>query len=72
MAKKKKQVRNNFRDRLSDYYRTNREITKEFDAKYAEDKESGSKRPWTSSEKAMLIITLVALVALVVKFLVFN
>ena len=50
MKKKKKQVRNKFRDRLADYYLTNREITKEADARYKKEREEGVKRSWTKSE----------------------
>ncbi len=67
----KKQVRNKFRDRLADYYLTNREITKQSDAEYEQGKRSGEKKPWSGSEKIMAAITLAAIILLAVKYLVF-
>jgi len=69
---KKKKIRNKFRDRLADYYLTNREITKEFDAGYEADRKSGKKAPWSGSEKIMTIITAAALILLVAKYLIFK
>jgi hypothetical protein len=69
--KAKKQVRNKFRDRLADYYLTNREITKQSDARYEEEKKSGEKRSWSGSEKIMAAVTFIALILLAVKYLVF-
>jgi steroid 5-alpha reductase family enzyme len=72
MVKKvKKKTRNKFRDRLADYYLTNREITKEADARYKKVRQEGGKRPWTTSEKTMLAITLIALTLVVVRQLFF-
>ncbi|MDI9494621.1 MAG: hypothetical protein QM289_09205 [Bacillota bacterium] len=67
MKKKKKQVRNKFRDRLADYYLTNREITKEADARYKKEREEGVKRPWTKSEKTMLAITVITLILVLIR-----
>ena len=70
MARKK--IRNNFRDRLADYYRINREITKESDERYRKEKRDGVKEPWTGSEKTMVLIIVIALVLLALKYLVFK
>ncbi|MGI6733790.1 MAG: hypothetical protein ACOX4J_06450 [Anaerovoracaceae bacterium] len=68
MAKRaKKQVRNKFRDWVGDYYLTNREITKEADARYKKEREEGVKRPWTKSEKIMIAITVIALVLVIIR-----
>ena len=72
MKKKKKQVRNKFRDRLADYYLTNREITKEADARYKKEREEGVKRPWTKSEKTMLAITVITLILFFKRILVIE
>jgi hypothetical protein len=70
MAKKK--IRNNFRDRLADYYLTNREITKHYDREHAKENQNGEKKSFTGSEKKMIIVTAVALVLLILKFLIFG
>ena len=77
MAKnKKKKYTNIMRDRLADYYLTNREITKHYDEEHAkakaEAKVGGTKTPWKSSEKTMLLVTLVAAVLLFVKYVVLR
>ncbi len=72
MIKKNKQYRNVFRDRLADYYLTNREITKQYDAEHARAKQSGEKAPWKSSEKIMLAITLTGALLLILKYLVLK
>lgn len=64
---KKKKSRNKFRDLLADYYLTNREITKHYDREHEKRKDEGS--PWKSSEKTMIIITVIALVLLISKYL---
>lgn len=67
----KKQIRNKFRDRLADYYLTNREITKHYDAQHEKDRESAAKRALSASEKKMIVVTLIALVLLILKYLIF-
>lgn len=67
----KKKVRNKFRDGLADYYKTNREITKEADAKYKKEKEAGKRQPWNRREKIMLLITGVALILIAIKYIIF-
>jgi len=67
----KKQVRNKFRDRLADYYMTNREITKEADERYRQNKQEGKKQPWNKREKTMLLITAIAAVILIIKYTLF-
>lgn len=68
----KKQVRNKFRDRIGDYYLINRQITKADDARYAREKHTEAKAPWSKKEKAMAIITGIALVLLAVRLLFFG
>ncbi|MGI6728577.1 MAG: hypothetical protein ACOX4P_08565 [Anaerovoracaceae bacterium] len=60
----KKQTRNKFRNILADYYLTNREISKQNDAKYSK----GNKQPWTGREKTMLLITIIALILIIIKY----
>ncbi len=67
----KKQIRNKFRDRLADYYLTNREITKQYDAQHEKDRESGAKRTLSGSEKKMIAVTIIALALLGLKYLFF-
>ena len=62
----KKKTRNKFRDLLADYYLTNREITKHYDREH--EKEKGSSQ-WKGSEKTMIIITVIALVLIISKYL---
>lgn len=57
---------------IGDYYLTNREITKEYDAKYREEKEAGKKQPWTIREWGMLAITLLAGILLLIKYGIFS
>lgn len=52
---------------MADYYLTNREITKEADARYKKEREEGVKRSWTKSEKTMLAITVIALVLVLIR-----
>jgi hypothetical protein len=52
---------------LADYYLTNREITKEADARYKKEREEGVKRPWTKSEKTMLAITVITLILVLIR-----
>lgn len=65
----KKPVRNLFRDRLADYYLTNRAVTKEADERYQKEKEAGTNRTWSVREKSMVAITAIALVLLVLKYI---
>lgn len=67
----KKPSRNQFRDRLADYYLTNRAITKEDDERYKKEQEEGKHKPWSFREKAMLVSTVVALILLLIKYLIF-
>ncbi|NLP30215.1 MAG: hypothetical protein GX363_03690 [Clostridiales bacterium] len=68
----KRPARNKFRDKLADYYLTNREIAKEADRKYKEEKQQGVKRPWTRREKNMLLIIIIALILIILRFFVFS
>lgn len=65
----KKPVRNLFRDRLADYYLTNRAVTKEADERYQKEKEAGANRTWSVREKGMAAVTVIALVLLALKYL---
>lgn len=56
-----KQTSNKFADMLGDYYKTNREISKE------ESKREGYKGPFTNREKSMVYILILLLVTLVIK-----
>lgn len=67
----KKPKRNRFRDMLGDYYLTNRQITKEADAKYKEEKETQRRQPWNRRELAMLLVTVVVLILIAVKYIAF-
>ena len=69
-VKKGRPVRNKARDMIGDYYKTNREIGKAQDERYAEEKKSGEKQPWTTREKVMIGITIVAVILIVVRFLI--
>ncbi|MDD4583682.1 MAG: hypothetical protein PHR60_05780 [Eubacteriales bacterium] len=64
----KKKPSNKFRDKLADYYLTNREITKEDDARYRKERQESKKQPWKKTEKIMLLITLVALVLVLIRY----
>lgn len=68
----KKQTRNKFRDLLGDYYLTNRNITKQYEAEYKKKRQNREKTPWKSSEKIMIGITLVALALIALKYLLLN
>lgn len=57
-----KQVRNKFRDVISDYYRTNRQVEK--------DNPSKKGGPWTPIEKSMLIVTVALVIAVIIKYFV--
>ncbi|NLY70292.1 MAG: hypothetical protein GX076_01175 [Clostridiales bacterium] len=68
----KRPVRNKFRDKLADYYLTNREITKEADRRYKEEKQKGEKQPWTRREKNMLLITIIAFILIIIRYFVLS
>ena len=63
----KKPIRNKFRDRLADYYLTNREITRHYDEEHKKGKTGGEKKSWLKSEKVMIAVTFVALALIVLK-----
>ena len=65
----KKPVRNKARDVLADYYRTNREISKQDEERYKAEKTAKGKPKWSGSEKKMLIATIIACVLLVIKLI---
>ena len=67
MARK---IRNKFRDGLVDYYKTNRDITREYEKNYEEEKKQ-EKKPWSYSEKAMIAVTAIAAAGLLIRFLLF-
>lgn len=67
---KKRKTTNRFRDMIGDYYMTNREITKQADARYEKEKKEG-KAPWNKREIIMLLITIAALVLILIKYVVF-
>lgn len=58
---KRKPMRNKFRDMVGDYYKTNRQISKE------ESQREGYKGPINSKEKAMVIVVVLLVVILVIK-----
>jgi hypothetical protein len=66
----KKLARNKFRDAIGDYYKTNRQITKEADEEYKKQKEQGQ-TPWNTREKSMLLITGVLVILLVIRYMFF-
>lgn len=72
VKKRNKKYTNIIRDRMADYYLTNREITRQYDEEHAKAKAEGGKVPWKSSEKTMLTVTLVAAMLLVLKFLILK
>lgn len=57
----KKQTRNNFRDMIGDYYKTNREIEK------SESEREGFKGATNNREKSMIIVLAVLVLLLIVK-----
>lgn len=57
---------------IGDYYLTNREITKEYDARYRQEKETGKKQPWSKGEWTMLGVTLLAAILLLIKYGIFS
>lgn len=59
--RKKRVVRNKFRDGIGDYYKTNRKISQE------SSEETEKKAPMSSREKTMIIMIIVLLLALVIK-----
>ncbi len=64
MEKKEKKSRNRFRDVFGDYYKTNRQVSREYPAKRG--------GPWTPTEKAMLITAIVLGIIIIVKYTVFS
>lgn len=70
--KPKKQVRNKGRDVFVDYYKTNREYSKENEARYEEERRraeaSGKRRGWSYTEKLYLGVIIVGLILIAVKY----
>ncbi len=64
MEKNQKKNRNRFRDALGDYYKTNRQVSKEYPAK-----RGGS---WTATEKAMLVTAIALIAIIIIKYTVFS
>lgn len=62
-------TRNKLKDMLVDYYVTNREITRQYKERYAEEKRQrqGKKAPWTYREKALIAAVILACIALAVR-----
>lgn len=57
---------------LTDYYKTNREITSSDRKRWKEEKaarkETGEKQPWTTSEKVMVAICILAAIGIVIRY----
>ena len=66
----KKKTRNRFRDTFTDYYRTNRQISKEYEESWREDEKQGKKAAWSGAEKLYLGIILVGVVLIVIKYVI--
>jgi hypothetical protein len=64
MAKKEKNVRNRARDMIGDYYKSNREVEKDNNARQENKKE------WTRSEKLLLALIIIGAIGLVVKYVI--
>jgi hypothetical protein len=43
-------------------------VTKEADERYKKEKEAGTNRSWSIREKGMVVITAIALVLLIIKY----
>lgn len=65
----KKPVRNKAREILVDYYRTNREISKQDEERYKAEQTAKGKPKWSGSEKKMLAATIIACVLLGIKLI---
>lgn len=65
----KKQVRNKWAGVITDYYRTNREIHKADQERYAKDRAEGKKEPWTKRELAMLAVCILCGIGIVLRWL---
>lgn len=61
-----KKVRNKFRDIIWDYYKTNREITRQNDEYNRQNPDPG----WTPTAKLYLAIIIVGIIAIIVKYFV--
>jgi len=73
--KQKKEKTNKGTRFLVDYYKVNREITKEYDKIYEAEREerekTGKKKEWTKHEKFYVVVIVLGLIGLAVKYLVF-
>ena len=69
--KKKKQTRNKARDMLGDYYKTNREYSKENEAAWKEEQKNGKKGKLSKTELTYVVIIVIGIIGLAVKYLVF-
>lgn len=69
MQKNDKKVRNKARDAITDYYRTGREYDKDNRKRQQEDESSGK---WRTSEKAMLVIIILAAIGCFIRYFVLK
>ncbi|MBE6037016.1 MAG: hypothetical protein E7223_05335 [Clostridiales bacterium] len=66
--KKQKQVRNKWADVITDYYRTNRQIHKQDQERYAREKAEGKKEPWTKREILMLAVCILCGIGIILRW----
>jgi hypothetical protein len=66
MEKKHKQVRNRARDMVGDYYLSNRQVEKE------NRERQKPRKVWSGSERALLVIIILGVIALVIKYIVLR
>ena len=66
MPKKEKQVRNHARDMVGDYYLSNRQVEKE------NRERQQTRKEWSRSEKALLVVILLGVVALIIKYIILG
>lgn len=59
-------MRNEFRDRLADYYKTNRKISEESSKNEASEKGE----PFSTREKTMVIVLCILVVLLAIKYII--
>lgn len=73
-AAPKKEKKNKGTRFLVDYYKVNREITKEYDKIYEEERKerekTGEKKKWTNHEKFYVVVIALGVIGLLVKYVI--
>lgn len=72
MAKKKRQVRNRARDMFADYYKTNKEYSRENRERQSREEQQRGLKNLNYREKTYIVIIVLGLIAIFVKYVILR